>query len=722
MSEKNERFHKESSAEDQQSGQAAKEKPQSSESALVDLMADLLDSDSLSQGDSQQQGDSYDEQPDYRTVSPSEPPWRRRLKRSPSRPQRRASFSSWEMEKLHQDITELEKKVEALEKSLETFPDLSGQVFPLLQEFLALKTEASRTALLNALIPLIDQAIAERSQQDRTALAKAIAASVAPAIEQQMKVAPNEVGSAIAPEVALAIKEQTRLQPEAMSEALGPEMGRAIKTQIDLERDAMVDALYPVIGDTIRKYMVQVVESINEKVEKALSPSGIRRKIRARLQGVSEAELILWESRPFQVQAVLLIQKASGLVIGEAKPRSTPYQLESEMMAGMLSAIRQFINDCVAEFGETPELNEIDYGDSRIILEVAGYCYLAVIIKGVPSQAYPAKMQKTLAAIVQRQGEAIQAYEGNPETIPDEIQSRLDTLLIPETDSEGDRPKKKFPIALLLLVLGLGSLVLIPLGVFWHRQRIASQIEEAVAIALEETPELSVYALRSDVTENTLTLTGRVPSESLRQQAAAIAQAAAPSDLNIDNQITAVNVPPPTEITAAEVQRIITAFNQHEGIRINGTYEEGRVNVTGVISDQSDAEAITAALQEIPGVTSVTTTWQLEPISLRGEISFDRDSATVNSDEFDRQLNPIAAILKRDPTLNLKIVGYSDLVGELPVKQKIAEARSQAVKQILMEQGISPDRLLTSALTPDSPSQANRIVRFEAFQSTSTFQ
>ena len=76
------------------------------------------------------------------------------------------------------------------------------------------------------------------------------------------------------------------------------------------------------------------------------------------------------EAIPYEVQAIFLIHKASGLVIGELQP-DLAHHLESDLLAGMLTAIRSFATDLIAE---SSELDEIDYGESKIILEVAGYC------------------------------------------------------------------------------------------------------------------------------------------------------------------------------------------------------------------------------------------------------------------------------------------------------------------------------------------------------------
>ncbi len=659
----------------------------------------------------------------------NEPPWRRKskptpnTKQSPARSQPQKPASS-EFQKCQEQIADLEQKLRFLQAQVEQPTDLINPLLPLIRQLLEMKNGESKEAILEAVVPVIDKIIAQRAQEDRVALAQALASTLPLAIKEQVKQSPEEIAEAIAPEMAFAIERQIRLKQNAISQALGSEMGHAIKTQIELERDAMVDALYPVIGDTIGKYMADVIDAINEKVENTLSPAGMTRKFRARLQGVSEAELILRESMPFTVQAVFLIHKTSGLLIQEAQPTASADRLESEMLAGMLTAIRQFVNDCVTNSEDISELNEIEYGNSRIILEVAGYCYLAVVINGTPSVSYQRKIQQTLSAIVQEHGERIKAYDGDPETIPEPVQPLLERLLVP--DGEGEKKQKKFPTALLVLVLGLAGMILIPWGVFWYRQRFANNLESQVASALEATPALSVYALRPEISDETLTLTGRVPSASLREQAGTVAQSQLPDNLQLNNQIIAVNVPPPSEEVAASVQRTAAVWNQQSGVFISARYQDREVRVRGVIPQVSVAEEISNAFTRIPGVTSVTNTAQLKPEALQRRLYFDRGSANVPPAEIDQTIKPIAQFLKANPHLHLKIIGYSDQVGNERIKQEVAIARSQAIKKRLVEQDISPQRLVTSAaielppgVTPQSPARESRIVRFSLFMPAS---
>lgn len=64
------------------------------------------------------------------------------------------------------------------------------------------------------------------------------------------------------------------------------------------------------------------------------------------------------------------------------------------------------------------ELDEIDYGNFKIILEVAEYCYLAMIVKGETPKQFISQMRKILSKILQNYGNSIETFEGDLQTIP----------------------------------------------------------------------------------------------------------------------------------------------------------------------------------------------------------------------------------------------------------------------------------------------------------------
>ncbi|MGC1394941.1 MAG: hypothetical protein WA828_11735, partial [Coleofasciculaceae cyanobacterium] len=213
-------------------------------------------------------------------------------------------FERWQRLMLTQQMMESQEllaqfkiKIETLENQVNDPIRLTNLIVPLISAILSRQVLEAREEAALTLSPIVDGMIQHRTNQDKRAMSLALSPVLADAVTQQIINSPGD-----------------------FAKALGPEMGNAIKEQIHLERDAMVDALYPVIGSTVSKYFAEAIQTINEKVEKTFSLEGVSRKVRAKLQGVSEAELIFRESTPFTVQAIFLIQKTSGLVIAEVQP------------------------------------------------------------------------------------------------------------------------------------------------------------------------------------------------------------------------------------------------------------------------------------------------------------------------------------------------------------------------------------------------------------------
>ena len=204
---------------------------------------------------------------------------------------RRLSAMDDENSNIPMEIDEVRSRVNHLENKINQPAELVQLLLPIIAELLSIKADQSREEMCQAITPIIAEVIFERSQLDRLSMSHAIADLLPNAISEQIRNNPEQIAKAIGPEVGAAIREQIRIDRDEIVDSLAPEMGSAIKRQIDLERDAMVDALYPVIGNTIAKYFAEAIRSINEKVEQTFSVEGIQRKFRARMKGVSEAEL-----------------------------------------------------------------------------------------------------------------------------------------------------------------------------------------------------------------------------------------------------------------------------------------------------------------------------------------------------------------------------------------------------------------------------------------------
>ncbi|MDZ8070834.1 MAG: OmpA family protein [Nostoc sp. DedQUE08] len=597
----------------------------------------------------------------------------------------------YELTEINNITDKLEQKLTKIEHQIYDPKELINLLLPWISELLKLKITESREEIVQIIAPIIDETIRSRTEQNKVSMS-----------------------TAIAPVIPLAISQQIIIAPEEVSDAIAPAMGRAIKKQIEIEQNIVVDALYPIIGSTIAKYMGETIRAINRQVEETLSIEGVKRKIRAKLQGVSEAELILKEALPFTIQAIFLIHKTSGLVISDIQ-HSHVEQLEAEMVAGMLTAIRSFANDCINQSGSITELDAIEYGTSKIILEVAGYCYLAIVIRGEPSKNFIWKMRQAFSKIVKSYGNLIEKFDGDPDLIPIEIHTLLEKLK--NSDIQDKKKAKISPLQ--ILVLTVISTIFIPWGIWQYRSAFIHSIENQTLLALTSVPELAVYRLTVQVEHNKIKLTGQLPNQLLRQKAEQTVKITSPNWL-IDNQILLVEVPADPVLAAAEVKRVTAVLNQTNDIAISSQYIAGKVAVEGTVNQIADAQIIANAFAQIPGVKSVSSAVRVEPPQIEVRFYFQPNSANLMRADLAYKVQQVKFFLEQHPNKHLKIIGYSDRTGANK-SQKLALARAKAVQQALIKLGIKPSRLqvigrtnLPPGIDETQPLWLSRCVALEA--------
>ena len=67
----------------------------------------------------------------------------------------------------------------------------------------------------------------------------------------------------------------------------------------------------------------------------------------------------------------------------------------------------------------------------------------------------------------------------------------------------------------------------------------------------------------------------------------------------------------------------------------------------------------------------------------------------------------MASILKAYPNAQVELVGYTDNTGAPDANQTLSQNRADAVKAILVNQGVSGDRITTRGLGQDHPIASN---------------
>ncbi len=276
----------------------------------------------------------------------------------------------------------------------------------------------------------------------------------------------ERVRERVRPILTTLVHDRARAEEFEFAEAVAPVIGPAIRHQIRDARQDIIDALYPVIGQIINKAVSEAIRELTAKIDSRLRPQidfGTRiRWFFWRLRGLSEAELILREAVPYAIRHIFLIHRETGLLLAHRDVGGLSAKAP-DLISGMLTAIRDFVAD---SFGQADrELEDISYGDQRILLEAGQDAYLAVVLEGVEPPGYAHVMRTALNNIGVDYERDLRRFRGDMDLLPD-FTSALTPLVSPAPEdlaagmsanslSPGERTAMLLGGLVLLLLIGL---------------------------------------------------------------------------------------------------------------------------------------------------------------------------------------------------------------------------------------------------------------------------
>jgi hypothetical protein len=243
-----------------------------------------------------------------------------------------------------------------------------------------------------------------------------------------------------------------------MAQALAQPVTQALGAAVRENRQIIVDVLFPVIGPAIRKAIAEalrnLVADLNGAIESSLSVRGMRWRIEAWRSGVPYAQIVLKHTLTYRIDHVFLIERESGLVLDR---QSAPglEDLDGDAIAGMLTAIGEFVHDSVGRGGGNT-LDSARVGEHVLWVVQGPRANLACFIHGVPPAG--------LHAVLERRLEEIHTHLGDVDDgggIDDAWRSSLQPDQLARAVSEAEPPARtktaRWPL-LLILLAGLGLL------------------------------------------------------------------------------------------------------------------------------------------------------------------------------------------------------------------------------------------------------------------------
>jgi hypothetical protein len=280
----------------------------------------------------------------------------------------------------------------------------------------------------------------------------------------------------LTPVFADLVGRQIRDSRDEMAEALAPIMGEAIRLQIRDSRKEMVDVLHPIIGEMVQRsvseFFRELQRNIDARIRSTFGPEGLVRTASARLHGVSPAELALRDALPFSIREMFIIQHGSGLLLARIHAENAE-TIDSDLVSAMLTAIRDFVRDSFGQGLKDKELDEIQYGDRRIIVQSGRSVYLAAVITGIEPEGFHAKLRDFVSDLHLKYDKSLREYSGDPSRLPN-LQPRLMRLVAEIAFLKQTGPKPLTRTQQWILVGGgLSGLILTAVACFYLRFTIA---------------------------------------------------------------------------------------------------------------------------------------------------------------------------------------------------------------------------------------------------------
>ena len=244
--------------------------------------------------------------------------------------------------------------------------------------------------------------------------------------------------------------------------ALMPPLEAAITASVKRNPKPLSDALFPVMGPAIRKAvaasLASMVESLNRTLEHSFSRRALGWRLEALRTGKSFGEIVLLHTLLYRVEQVFLIHRRSGLLLQHVHSGGPGVQ-DADMVSGMLTAIRDFVQDSF-RVAESDGLESLKVGDLSVWIEPGPHAVLAAVIRGTAPRDLRPLMQDTVEAIHLEFGEALESFHGDASTL-NGCRPALEACLQTQYRTEERQPRAGvtwllFAVALVAMLVWVG--------------------------------------------------------------------------------------------------------------------------------------------------------------------------------------------------------------------------------------------------------------------------
>jgi hypothetical protein len=265
-----------------------------------------------------------------------------------------------------------------------------------------------------------------------------------------------------------------------LARALSESTTESLEVAVRRKPDTVVHAVFPVIGPAIRRALVEALRHMASDLDQALTDTLSLKVLRWRFEawrtGVPYAQVVLRHRLHYRVEHLFLIQHQSGLLLDYLSAPGVQ-EIDADAVAGMLTAIAQFVHDSVRAEGAA-RLGSASVGEYRLLVSDGPDARLAALVRGVPPSALSTRMDELSEELQARHGSRLTAS-------PDGTGGLLEPNLLIDLhqtrafEDERTTPHRRWVfLALLAIVVG-GMAYRVWTGWHWSQQVEAVRAELA---------------------------------------------------------------------------------------------------------------------------------------------------------------------------------------------------------------------------------------------------
>jgi len=518
---------------------------------------------------------------------------------------------------------------------------------------------------------------------------------------------------------------------EEFAQVLSPIMGKSIKKQFNNSKDEIIDALYPIMGQAIKKSVSESIKelynSINIKIDNALRKGIFSQRIKSKITGVSTSDILLQDSFPFLIKEIFLIHESTGLLISHVSSSEKVKSADGDIISGMLTAIKEFVSESFRSDSGSENLYEIQYGDSKIVLERGLYTYIALVYSGQEPAGFQEKLTNLSNEIHNDFNKKLREFNGDVSKL-----SKVETKILKFIESfktvRKDEEKVKPRPVLLYLFFGILGIIFVLISFLTLPDYFRDKsIDKIISVKLGSIPNLQMEKINWTNNSGNFTLSGVVNSVKMKSTIDSVIGTISQIK-NCNNQIGVLFVSVAPDSLLNNIRSVIQKMSAN---KVTCQIIDDQVVLEGFVDLDVDRLDLGYQISKIPGVRIIINNIKVDRVYnfsdeesknliKRIKLYFQFEKTEVTKTHIG-QLDSIVPYIRRNPNLSIKIKGYSDNIGNKETKLWFAKQRASHVANYLTSQGITSSQFLTENFISDGNESSNpnnqRRVEFELLNS-----